>query len=128
MLTIQLQCSCTGSKNEERQRREDLVKGGWKEDREPFILVCCNKHCCKRELRFFCATFLHCSMDDTTVYSHKWKEIYWFSWSWSFIPMWQQDLLFIKKILEIVSVIPQVYWLGLVVLSISLLAYLLVYK
>lgn len=60
------------------------------------------------------------------VYSHKWKEIFWFSWSWSFIPMWQQDLLFIKKSYEIVvPVIPHVDWLELGAYFISLLTVVL---
>lgn len=46
------------NKNDEKQRREDLVKGGWREDPEPFILVCCIKQCYKRGLRFCCVTFL----------------------------------------------------------------------
>jgi hypothetical protein len=51
-------CCRTGNKNDEKQRREDLVKGGWREDPEPFILVCCIKQCYKRGLRFCCVTFL----------------------------------------------------------------------
>lgn len=39
------------NKNDERQRREDLVNGGWREDPEPFILVCIEQ-CYKRWLRF----------------------------------------------------------------------------
>jgi hypothetical protein len=101
--------SRTGSKNDERQRREDLVKGGWIEDLKPFLLFCCNKHCCKRWLRFLFITFLlvcyfgndkrHCIFSEM-----KRNLLFQLVLTRYVIHMWQQDLLFIMTACWLVRV------------------------